>query len=53
MSKGICPPDEKLFTYFDNLIDEDDFNNYCQDFGINTTTRIILKYMSDIKNTNK
>jgi hypothetical protein len=35
-----------------NLIDEDDFNNYCQDFGINTTTRIILKYMSDIKNTN-
>lgn len=24
MSKGICPPDEKLFTYFDNLIDEDD-----------------------------
>ena len=24
MSKGICPPDEELFTYFDNLIDEDD-----------------------------
>lgn len=35
-----------------NLIDEDDFNKYCQDFGINTTSRIILKYMSDIKNTN-
>jgi hypothetical protein len=35
-----------------NLIDEDDFNKYCQDFGIDITNRIILKYMSDIKNTN-
>jgi hypothetical protein len=35
-----------------NLIDEDDFNKYCQDFGIDMTNRVILKYMADIKNTN-
>jgi len=35
-----------------NLIDEDDFNNYCQDFGLDIKNRLILKYMSDIKNTN-
>ena len=35
-----------------NLIDEDDFNKYCQDFGIDITNRAILKYIDDIKNTN-